>query len=691
MDITEQVSALVLQIGIILLAVRVFGKLAKKAGLPSVLGELTAGIIIGPYALGGLSLPFFPDGIFPLALTETHTLAVSLELYAFATVASIILLFSSGLETNLKMFLRYSFAGGFIGISGALLTFVAGTLCGVILFSTTFWDPRSLILGVIAATTSIGISARTLSELKKMDSPAGVTILTASVIDDVVWIILLAVVFGIVSIMDGQSGNGFSAAAVALLAGRVFGIWLGVTVLFLLCSKLIASFLKIFKNSLDFSVLALGFALILAGLLEKQGLALIIGAYIAGLSLSKTDVAPVIQERIKGLYEFFVPMFFAVMGMMVNVMEVIQPPVLIFGTIYTLAVMLSKLIGCGVPAILFGFNHRGALRVGAGMSPRGEGALITCGIGLSIGVLSNEHFSAAVFMIFLTIVISPMLLTMAFKLPGKGTRKPAKNDDSVHESWEFDTAEVADLVLSDLLKEFRNEGFFIQTMNIDEGLSQARKDDIAIFITEKKRFLSIATSIVDMPFVKNLVYEVVLDLSHNVEKLKHSLDPAKMKRDLLDTHARVTKDINALIEPCCIKIGLKSDTKEGIITELVDIFASAGKLLDRNQVLQDAFEREEIMSTGMEHGIALPHAKSDGITETTVAIGIKKEGVNFGSIDGKPSRLFILIASPKKDCALYAQFLAAVGSIFGNEALREAVINAETVHEIMELIKKHKK
>jgi len=258
MNITEVVSELVLQIGIIILAVRLFGRLAKKIGIPSVLGELLAGVVIGPYALGGISLPGFPHGIFPIALTQTHTLAVSTELYAFATVASIVLLFASGLETNLGLFLRYSVAGGLIGIGGALLSFIAGTFCGVIIFGSNFFDPRCLFLGVIACTTSVGISARTLSERKKMDSPEGVTILTAAVFDDVIWIVVLAVVLGIVSIMSGQSADGFSAQSILILAGKVFGIWLGVTIIFLLCSKILASFLKFFKDSFDFSVLALG-------------------------------------------------------------------------------------------------------------------------------------------------------------------------------------------------------------------------------------------------------------------------------------------------------------------------------------------------------------------------------------------------------------------------------------------------
>jgi len=277
---------------------------------------------------------------------------------------------------------------------------------------------------------------------------------------------------------------------------------------------------------------------------------------------------------------------------------------------------------------------------------------------------------------------------MALKIPKPGTRKPVKHDDSVHEVWKFESDEIADLVADIFLRELRNEGFYTQTMNIDEGLSQAHKGDIAIFITEEHKSISIATSKADMPFVKNEMYEVILELSQNIEKLKNSANTEELKKDLLDADARATKDILALIHPEYFSTELKGETKEEIIAELVDILAAKGKLLNRDLVLADTLEREKSMSTGMGHGIALPHAKTDGIHETTVAVGIKKSGVNFESMDGQPSRLFVLIVSPKKECGLYIQFLAAVGSILRDEAVREGVINAATAQDAVDLLMK---
>jgi mannitol/fructose-specific phosphotransferase system IIA component (Ntr-type) len=131
---------------------------------------------------------------------------------------------------------------------------------------------------------------------------------------------------------------------------------------------------------------------------------------------------------------------------------------------------------------------------------------------------------------------------------------------------------------------------------------------------------------------------------------------------------------------------LKATTKEGIITELVEILAARHRLLDRDTVLNDVLEREKVMSTGMERGIALPHAKSDGVDDMAVAVGIKREGLDFESIDGRKSRLFILVVSPKKATVPHVQFLAAIGAVLADDATREAVINAGSPETAAELL-----
>jgi fructose-specific phosphotransferase system IIA component len=681
--VTELMSELVLQIGIILFAVRASGALVKKFGIPTVLGELLAGVIIGPYAFGGITLPGFPHGLFPLG---TGTMAVSTELYAFATVASIILLFASGLETDLGLFLKYSVAGGLVGIGGVLFSFTLGDMVGVMLLDTHFMDPRCLFLGILCTATSVGITARILSDQKKMDSPEGVTILAAAVFDDVLGIIMLAIVLGIVAVMTGGEGS-LHASTILSIAGKAFGIWLGFTALGLIFAKKIAGFLKRSKHSYDFSVLALGIALLLAGIFEKQGLAMIIGAYVTGLSLSKTDIAAVIQERLHGLYEFFVPLFFAVMGMMVNVREIMSAPVLIFGAVYTVIAIAAKVIGCGLPALAMGFNGKGALRIGVGMVPRGEVALIIAGIGLAAGVLDNQIFGVIILMTLITTLIAPPMLSLSLKIPGPGTRKQVKDDDIVTMEWDFQSNEIADLVIDTLLKNLKAEGFYVQMMNIDDGLSQARKDDISLSIIEAEHKVTIETAKVDMPFVKTTVYEVLLELSNSIEALKASSDPAAMRKEISDMDGRQNRGLLAQIQRECITIDLQGNTKEEIITELVDLLDKNKKLHNRNEVLNDVLQREKIMSTGMQHGIAMPHAKTDGVKELCVAIGLKKDGVDFESIDGEKSKLFVMVVSSKRNQDPHIQFLASISAILRDEERLHRIMKARSAEEIISFFK----
>ena len=684
--IASVMANLAIQLGILIFAVRFVGKLFKKIKVPTVLGELLIGVIIGPFALGGLPLPGFPHGMFPLNSAE---LAVSSELYSFAQIASIILLFASGLETDLKLFLKYSVAGGVIGIGGVVFSFVLGDLVGVWLLHTNFMDVRCLFLGIMSTATSVGITARILSDKKKMDSPEGVTILASAVFDDVLGIILLAVILGIVAVISG-TGASISGLEIAKIAGKAFGIWLAFTALGLIFSKQIAKFLKFFKHSFDFSICALGIALLLAGIFEKQGLAMIIGAYVTGLSLSSTDIAPIIQERIHGLYDFFVPIFFAVMGMMVNVGEMLSKEVLIFGAIYTVIAILAKVIGCALPAMIMGFNFKGGLRIGCGMVPRGEVALIIAGIGLTAGILDEKLFGVVILMTLVTTLVAAPLLNFSLSLSGRGTKKETSTEDGITLSWDFSSDEIADLVIDMLLKNLRSEGFYVQMMNINEGISQARKGNTVLSIKEEESVVTIETSAEAEAFVKTSMYEMILGVIELINNLKKGFDGVALKKDILDSDATDTDSDNQfkkLVSPEVIVTELKAETKEDLLKEMVMVLSNSGKVRDWEHVLTDVLAREQIMSTGMEKGIAIPHAKSEGVVSACVAVGIKREGIDFGSLDKAPSKIFFLIVSPKKASSPHLQILASISSIVRDKETLDKIFAAKTADEICKILK----
>jgi Kef-type K+ transport system membrane component KefB len=198
---TRRVMLFVIQLGAILFAAKLGNTLFKRMRLPGPLGELVVGMAIGPFALGRIGLPGFPAGLFPLHPGS----AVSPELYGLGALAAIVLLFTVGLETELRLLLRHAVAGGLASLGGIVLSFLLGAAAAWMFAGSLFGGPVGflappcLFMGLITTATSVGITARILSERKKLDSPEGVTILSAAVIDDVLGIVLLAVVMGVVA------------------------------------------------------------------------------------------------------------------------------------------------------------------------------------------------------------------------------------------------------------------------------------------------------------------------------------------------------------------------------------------------------------------------------------------------------------------------------------------------------------
>lgn len=688
-SVMEVQTALVIQIGIILFVVKLGGMLAQKLRMPSVLGELISGMIIGPFALGGIGIPGFPTGLFAVGALGPE-MPISPELYSIATIASIILLFMSGLETDIGMFLKYSVAGSIVGIGGVLVSFIAGDLVGVIAFGGSFMDPRNLFLGIMSTATSVGITARILSDRKKMDSPEGVTILAAAVFDDVLGIVFLAVVMGIAAIGEAHGGGAINWGRIGLIALRAFGLWLGFTALGLVLAKRIARFLKRFKHITAVSILALGLALILAGFFEKEGLAMIIGAYIIGLSLSKTDISHLIIDKLHVLYEFFVPIFFAVMGMLVDIRQFLSPSVLIAGLVFTVVAVLAKVIGCGLPALFVGFNPKGALRIGTGMVPRGEVALIIAGIGMSGGILSSDIFGMAIMMTLLTTVLAPFGLNAALKIKGRGTRKDQEKGEAKSAVFNFPSEEVALLVTDTMTHQLQSENFYVRTMDMDENLAQVRKDDLAFSMQLDGSTLNVNAAEQNMPVVMTTVFEAVATLNSSFEKLKNDFNPASftslansVKAD--DNH-RLAGSQSSAFRESCIVLDLKPSSKEEAIQTLVKTLADAGALGDPKLVLADVLERERSMSTGMQHGVALPHAKTDGVSTMTAAVGIVKDGMEYGSLDGEKTHIIVLSLSPKKNPGPHLQFLASVGALLRDNDRRKAILAAKSPAQVMELL-----
>ena len=421
--LTHLMVMVALQLAVIIAAAKLCGEFFERVlRQPAVLGELAAGLIIGPYALGGMSVGNFV--LFP----DTHAalpgiIPVDETVYAISTLASLILLFLAGLETDFKQFFRYALQGSLVGIGGVLGAFVTGDLLYAWWYDTSFMDPVALFMGTISVATSVGITARILSEKQKLDTPEGVTIIAGAVIDDVLGILVLAIVVAMATMggaSHGPATGGVEWGEIGKIAGAAVGFWLVGTGAAILLAKPIRSVLERFKGPGVVAGCALALAFLLSGFMEAIGhLAMIIGAYSMGLGFAKEKTfAHELERALNGTASLFVPVFFCTMGMLVDFGA--MQHALTFGVLFSVVAIFSKVIGCGAPTLLVKFNMLGAMRVGIGMLPRGEVALIVAGVGLAQGVISHEMFGVSIMMTLVTTVVAPPLLVKLFSSASPG-------------------------------------------------------------------------------------------------------------------------------------------------------------------------------------------------------------------------------------------------------------------------------
>ena len=695
--LTHRMMVLVLQLGVILFMARLGGLVFERMRLPAVLGELSAGLLISPYLVGGLPFPGFPEGLFFVADdVRVADIPVSPELYGVGSLAAVVLLFMVGLETDLKLFIRYSVAGALVGIGGVVVSFLGGNLLTVALGSELvgrelhFMDPLCLMMGVIFTATSVGISSRILAERRKLDTPEGVTILAGAVIDDLLGVISLAIALGIIA-ASSHPGEGVRWATIFRIAMQAIVISAVATGVGLMAAHWIGGLLKLFRRRTVIAVMALGLALIVSGLFEKAGLAMIVGAYVTGLSLSRTDLRNVIVERLYVLQVMLVPIFFVVMGMLVDVRQLLSPHMALFGLVFFVAAVLTKIIGCGVPPLLSGFNLRGGLRIGAGMVPRGEIALLMAGMAMATGVLTQEILSIVVAVTLLTSVVAPPLMIVAFRGSKPGVRKPPPASEDRQIVFHFPSVAVVAMLVEKLAASFESEGFYVHPIDRDEGLYQLCKDDVVISFQGNGNEIVFTCQQREIVFVHTAMIEVVAAVEQTIRELRKPLDAREIQRSLQmassqrDEKSPVQVSLRGYLQPETLCPRLRANTQRGVIEELLDRIAATGVLLDRKAAIEAVMDREKSLSTGLQHGIAIPHARTAAVSELVCAVGLKPEGVDFASIDGQPTRIIVLTLSPLAASAPYLQFISMISKVLNDQgrAALSACDSAEEMYAVL--------
>lgn len=364
----------------VIVATKVFGALAQRAGQPAVLGELLAGVLLGGSALKLL------DPTDPVV-------------HALSELGVLILLFQIGLHTDLRALAKVGSTALVAGTVGVVLPFVGGvgvaTMMGVEMLP-------AIVIGAALTATSIGISARVLSDLGQLKSPEGQVVIGAAVFDDVVGLIILSVVASMVA----------GADLTVLGVGKIAGVAVGFVVVALaLGSVAIPPLFRLIDQvrlSGTLSTAALGFALALALVATQAGSAMIIGAFAAGLILHPTPQRREIERSATQLGFFFVPIFFATVGASIDVASLLTREALLIGSLLILVGVTGKVLAGFAPWWFTGNK----LLVGVALVPRGEVGLIFAQLGLASGVLSNERFGALMLMVVVTTFLTPPLLSL---------------------------------------------------------------------------------------------------------------------------------------------------------------------------------------------------------------------------------------------------------------------------------------
>ena len=376
-------------LAIIIIAAKFFGILARKCKAPQVVGEIIAGLIIGPSILGLVNQSDF--------------------LIEMAEIGVIILMFSAGLETDLKDLMKTGPIAALIACAGVFVPLILGALLYMAFYGAAPWGSegfyKAVFVGTILTATSVSITVEALKEMGKLKGKVGTTILSAAIIDDVIGIIVLTFVMGFKS----PDSNPASVVVNTVLF-FIFAIVVG-----FVCFKIFKFVDNKYPHTRRIPIAGLALCLAMAYIAEKYfGIADITGAYVAGIILcSIRDSEYIASKMDTNSYILFGPVFFASIGLKTN-LESLNVSILIFSIAFVAVGLISKIIGCSLMARICKFNMSDSLKIGVGMMTRGEVALIVSQKGLSVGLLTPVYFTSVILLIIVSSIATPIILKLLY-------------------------------------------------------------------------------------------------------------------------------------------------------------------------------------------------------------------------------------------------------------------------------------
>jgi len=387
-------------LAIIIVTAKVFGLIANKLKAPQVVGEIIAGLLIGPCVLGWVEQTEF--------------------LSRMAEIGVVLIMFGAGLETNMKDLLKTGPKALLVATVGVVVPLIGGALTYMLIFGFSEFGSeefmRAVFIGTIMTATSVGITVQTLKELGHLKGHIGTLILSSAIIDDIIGIIVLTFVIGF---KDPNSAPLDVVVRTGLFILFSFGVGIVTYYLFKFIDKR-------YPHKRRIPILGLALCMIMAYSAEKFfGIADITGAYVAGLILCNLRDSEYIAEKMDiSSYMMFGPVFFASIGLKTQ-FDGFTPELLLFSAAFVLTALLTKVIGCGLTARALGYSGKDSLKVGVGMMTRGEVALIVSQKGLSVGMMDPVYFTSVILLIIVSSVTTPIVLKLLYRGEPKA--------DEVHE------------------------------------------------------------------------------------------------------------------------------------------------------------------------------------------------------------------------------------------------------------------
>ncbi len=399
---------IVISLAVLLFSAKLLAELFHRIKMPVVLGELLAGIIIGPFALGGLPI-FNGEPLVILDETVKH----------IGEIAAIVILFIAGLEITPREFLKGGAASFTVGSLGVIVPFFVGFY----VFLTFGLEAiESMLVATALTATSIAITIQVLTELGKMQTKEARLILGAAIVDDILAIAALSVVTTMV-----QTGDTSPAIMdITFLILKILGLFAVLLIGSVLLVPRILHIERLWRSEGSMEGVTTAAFFGAAGLAAFVGLSPIVGSFSVGMAVASTKVIKKVEEYVSKLGIIFAPLFFAIIGAQVDLRGVNIEVLYLSGIIIAIAVV-TKLVGCGLPALIFLKNKGRAMKVGIGMVSRGEVGLIVAGVGVSSGALSADIYTTVIIMVALTTIITPIWLKIAYRKEENGKAQIKKS------------------------------------------------------------------------------------------------------------------------------------------------------------------------------------------------------------------------------------------------------------------------